>query len=58
MNKRRQLKKQQPEKKSIKKWYRKWKIELIENYNPEWKDLYYELDGYEYNEGYGDYKRG
>ncbi len=27
--------------KQIKKRYRKWKIELIEKYNPEWKDLYY-----------------
>jgi putative endonuclease len=23
----------------MKKWYRKWKIELIEKDNPEWKDL-------------------
>ena len=29
--------------KQMKKWYRKWKIELIEKSNPEWKDLYYEL---------------
>ncbi|MFZ1081848.1 MAG: GIY-YIG nuclease family protein [Candidatus Kryptoniota bacterium] len=29
--------------KQIKKWYRKWKIELIEERNPEWKDLYDEL---------------
>lgn len=29
--------------KQIKKWYRKWKIELIEEQNPEWKDLYEEL---------------
>lgn len=27
----------------IKKWNRKWKIELIEKNNPEWKDLYGEL---------------
>ncbi len=26
--------------KAIKKWYRAWKIELIEKSNPEWKDLY------------------
>jgi putative endonuclease len=26
--------------KRLKKWHRKWKIELIENSNPEWKDLY------------------
>jgi putative endonuclease len=23
----------------MKKWYRKWKIELIEKENPDWKDL-------------------
>lgn len=26
--------------KQLKKWNRKWKIELIEKLNPEWKDLY------------------
>ncbi|MEW6455242.1 MAG: GIY-YIG nuclease family protein [Acidobacteriota bacterium] len=26
--------------KQIKKWERKWKLELIEKYNPEWNDLY------------------
>lgn len=26
--------------KQLKKWYRKWKLELIESFNPEWKDLY------------------
>ena len=25
--------------KRLKKWYRKWKITLIEKENPEWKDL-------------------
>jgi putative endonuclease len=44
--------------KSIQKCYRKWKIELIESFNPEWNDFYYELDGEEYNKGYGNYKRG
>ena len=29
--------------KQMKKWYRKWKIELIEKTNPEWKDLFEEL---------------
>jgi putative endonuclease len=29
--------------KQIKKWYRKWKIELIEAHNPQWKDLYEEI---------------
>ncbi len=27
----------------IKKWYRKWKNELIESENPEWKDLSIEI---------------
>ena len=26
--------------KAIKEWKRKWKIELIERENPEWRDLY------------------
>jgi len=26
--------------KRLKKWNRKWKTELIENFNPKWKDLY------------------
>ena len=26
--------------KQIKKWNRKWKLELIEKENPDWKDLY------------------
>ena len=25
--------------KRVKKWYRKWKVELIEEDNPEWRDL-------------------
>jgi putative endonuclease len=25
--------------KQLKKWNRKWKIELIEGFNPDWKDL-------------------
>ena len=29
--------------KVIKKWERSWKIRLIEENNPEWKDLYLEL---------------
>lgn len=29
--------------KQMKKWYRKWKIELIEKENPKWKDLYEEF---------------
>jgi putative endonuclease len=31
--------------KQLKKWKRDWKIELIEQNNPEWKDLYFELGG-------------
>ena len=30
--------------KQIKRWNRKWKIELIEKNNPTWKDLYSELN--------------
>ncbi|MBI5097742.1 MAG: GIY-YIG nuclease family protein [Nitrospirae bacterium] len=26
--------------KNIKKWERSWKLKLIENWNPEWNDLY------------------
>jgi len=29
--------------KQMKKWNRKWKIRLIEEKNPEWKDLYNEI---------------
>ena len=31
--------------KRMKKWKRKWKIELIEQANPEWEDLYDSLMG-------------
>ena len=27
----------------LKKWRRAWKIKLIEDFNPEWKDLYYDI---------------
>mgnify|MGYP001945414056 CR=1 FL=1 len=30
--------------KRIKKWNRPWKLELIEKVNPEWRDLYDELE--------------
>ncbi len=36
--------------KQIKKWNRKWKLELIEKSNPEWDDLYYEIGGIDINE--------
>lgn len=29
--------------KQLKKWYRKWKIKLIEESNPKWRDLYDEI---------------
>ena len=29
--------------KQIKKWYRAWKIRLIEEQNPEWRDLWPEI---------------
>ena len=29
--------------KQLKKWNRKWKLKLIEDTNPEWKDLYDEI---------------
>ena len=29
--------------KRMKKWKRQWKIELIEQHNPEWEDLYDEI---------------
>jgi putative endonuclease len=29
--------------KQLKKWLRKWKLELIEKQNPDWKDLYNDL---------------
>ncbi len=29
--------------KAIKKWHRSWKMALIEESNPDWSDLYWEL---------------
>ncbi len=29
--------------KALKKWHRKWKIDLIETFNPDWLDLYEDL---------------
>ena len=29
--------------KQLKKWNREWKLNLIENSNPEWRDLYFGL---------------
>jgi putative endonuclease len=31
--------------KAIKKWRRVWKIDLIERDNPEWRDLWFDLNG-------------
>ncbi len=31
--------------KAIKEWKRRWKLNLIEGSNPEWRDLYYSLAG-------------
>ncbi|HEY8565871.1 MAG TPA: GIY-YIG nuclease family protein [Beijerinckiaceae bacterium] len=31
--------------KAMKKWRRAWKIALIEDMNPSWRDLYLELNG-------------
>jgi len=31
--------------KRIKKWNRVWKLQLIEEKNPEWRDLYNEISG-------------
>ena len=31
--------------KQIKNWKRRWKLELIESRNPDWKDLYDEIVG-------------
>jgi putative endonuclease len=30
--------------KQLKKWYRNWKLELIEKKNPDWRDLHDEID--------------
>jgi len=31
--------------KQIKKWNRNWKIEMIEEFNSDWKDYFYEIGG-------------
>jgi putative endonuclease len=31
------------EEKRLKKWNRKWKLELIERENPQWRDLYEDI---------------
>jgi len=31
--------------KQLKNWRRNWKIKIIEDFNPEWEDLYFKLMG-------------
>ena len=31
--------------KNLKRWYREWKMALIEKSNPEWRDLFFEMSG-------------
>jgi putative endonuclease len=31
--------------KSLKRWLRGWKIELVEAYNPGWRDLFFDMSG-------------
>ena len=31
--------------KAVKKWRRAWKVELIENANPDWRDRWFEING-------------
>ena len=35
--------------KAMKKWRRKWKLDLIEEINPDWRDLYAEICGVHVN---------
>ncbi len=37
--------------KCIKRWKRDWKIRLIEEKNSEWKDLYFDIGGEEFDNG-------
>ena len=30
--------------KQLKKWERQWKINLIKEFNPDWRDLFYDMD--------------
>jgi putative endonuclease len=32
--------------KTLKRWPREWKINIINGFNPEWKDLYEQICGY------------
>jgi putative endonuclease len=31
--------------KSLKRWYRDWKIALVEKSNPNWRDLFFDMSG-------------
>src|ERR1700679_625379 len=31
--------------KTVKKWHRQWKLDLITKFNPTWEDLYYKISG-------------
>jgi putative endonuclease len=31
--------------KNLKRWYREWKIALVEVNNPEWRDLFFDFSG-------------
>jgi putative endonuclease len=35
--------------KQLKGWNRNWKLDLIEEMNPDWKDLYYDYGGEEFD---------
>lgn len=37
--------------KQLKKWNRNWKLRLVEENNPNWRDLYYDFGGDEYERG-------
>jgi putative endonuclease len=32
--------------KQLKRWKRNWRIRVIEEMNPDWKDLFFELGGF------------
>ncbi len=38
--------------KQLKRWKRTWKLKMIEESNPEWRDLYPEIMGDENNAGF------
>jgi putative endonuclease len=36
--------------KQLKNWHRQWKINVIEENNPDWKDLWHEIGGFDIND--------